>query len=320
MSGDGAIRGTAGGDAAVEAPPSPIHAQSAPRTPLAEIAALVDALCARLPALRGLDPRLREMIMPIDDLVAEMRFVPGEGPVTARVGRWINAELRLPGDGRPWTVGYRSERHTEPDDAGAPVDFLFWEVVNDVGARADREEQVHLYSVVRLADGSDRLAVSRRRLSNTDPRELPGKARDRYTISTARVTDHRADAQLVRFLARSAALRAVVGDAGDEALQIVRTDMDRPFQMPLLLQIGARSHNYYVLNRASGARMFVHFFDFWHGEKTRLVDRVGRVFMPHEVGHYEVTGFRTAARAPRFDPSLDTGLKSEFPSPRLTSG
>jgi hypothetical protein len=237
-----------------------------------------------------------------------MQFFPGSGLFEAPAGAWINRRLDLPTDGRRWPVAYRADKYTEAGTEGT-VDFASWQVVHGVEARARRKEQVHLFSAVTLPDGTKKLAVSRRRRSIGDPAELPDKTRDRYPMTTTRILDYREDPAFMRFARKSEKLREVLGGSpAPGAIELVRTSMDRPFQQPVLKQVGARSHNYYVLNSASGARMFIHFFQFWQPGAPRLVDRLGRLFMPHELGRYEVTDFRAIPRTATWDPTLDTGL------------
>jgi hypothetical protein len=291
--------------------PSPIHGPAAPRTPPEQVRALIAAMIARIPALRDADPRLCDLVLPGEDLEATTRFVPGAGLLEGPLGRAVNGALNLPTDGRPWPVALRSDVHSE-----GGVDFLSWQTINVVPGRADREEHVHLYSVVTAPDGTEKLALSRRRRAIQIPIELPDKAHDRYLLTTTRVADLREDAQFARFLSRSEALREVVAGADPARVLVVRTDMDRAFQQPVLREAEGRSHNYYVLNRDSGARMHLHFFDLWRGDAARVIDRIGRVLTPHEIGHYEVTGHRTTARTATWDPRLDTGLASEFGAAR----
>jgi hypothetical protein len=291
--------------------PSPIHGPAAPRTPPEAVRALIASMIARVPALRDADARLCDLILPAEDLEATTRFVPGAGLLEGPFGRAINAALKLPADDRPWQVALRADVHRE-----GGIDFLSWQTINVVESRADREEHVHLYSVITTPEGADKLAVSRRRRAIQDPIELRDKAHERYPLTTTRVGDYREDPQLVRFLERSLALREVVAGADPARIEVVRTDMDRAFQQPVLREIEGRSHNYYVLNLDSGARMHIHFFDFWRAPRPRVIDRIGRVFTPHEIGHYEVTGYRAAERTATWDPRLDTGLVSEFGAPR----
>ncbi|MSP60055.1 MAG: hypothetical protein EXR72_06875 [Myxococcales bacterium] len=285
----------------------------APRTPQAEVRTLIAMLLGRIAALRDLDPRLCDLILPTVDLEATMRFVPGAGLLEAPLGRAINQALRLPADGASWPVAFRADIYREAGASGAS-EFLDWQMINRVGERADRHEQVHLYSVIEPPDGSARLAVSRRRRAISESVELPDKSHDRYSLTTTRIHDWRADRQFLRPCARSAELRRGVADAPSSSLQLVRTDMDRPFQQPVLRQVGARSHNYYALNLATGDRAYVHYFDFWLPERPRpLVDAIGRLLAPHELGHYEVWDYRETARTATWDPTLHTGLRSDTP-------
>ena len=294
----------------VAAPANPIRTRAEPRASAREVTRVIDAIFSGVQALAGCDRGLLDLILPSEDLAARMCFVPGAGPLAAALGRWINRRLDYPTDGAPWTVGYRADIYRERDAGGADHEFIDWQLLSELGTppRARREEAIHLFSLMRLADGTGKLAVSRRRLEIADARELPDKWHDRYSLSARRIGDHRQEAQFVRFLRRSARLRALVGDTAPERIQLVRTDMDRPFQQPLLQQVWALSHNYYVLNEVTRDRMFIHFFDFWHAERPRLVDRLGRLLNPHELGHYEVSDFMPTARTPTFDPTLDTGL------------
>jgi hypothetical protein len=288
--------------------PAPIGSREVPRTPPGELKALLDAIFSADPVFAGADRGLLDMIIPSEDLGATMTFIPGRGLLARPIGKWINRKLDLPADGRSWPVAYRADKLTE---TGAPstVDFASWQVIHDVGERARRQEQVHLFSVLTLPDGTTKVGVSRRRTSIGDASELPDKAHDRYWLATRRIDDYREEPHFTRFIEESEQLRGVLGDSPSPgSIELIMTSMNRPFQQPLLKQVGARSHNFYVLNRSTRARMFIHFFFFWQHEKKTLWDTIGRVFTPHELGRYEVTDFIPIPRTATWDPTLDTGL------------
>jgi hypothetical protein len=288
--------------------PAPIGSREIARTPPAELKALLLEIFSADPAFAGADQSLLDMIIPSEDFAATMTFIPGRGLLARPIGKWINRKLDLPADGRPWAIAYRSDKLTETGSSGT-VDFASWQVVHDIAQRARRQEQVHLFSVLTLPDGTTKVALSRRRTSINDASELPGKADDRYWLIARRIDDYRTDPQFMRFLKESEALRGVLGGSPPpESIELIRTGMNRPFQQPLLKQLGARSHNFYVLNRTTRARMFIHFFFFWEPEKKTIWDSIGRIFTPHELGRYEVTDFQCIPRTPTWDPTLDTGL------------
>jgi hypothetical protein len=300
------------GAAPTTLPAGTINTREVARTPQADVEKLVSSMWAQVPELKGVDPRVLEMIFNSRDLACDFKFTPGEKWLEAKFGKLVVGSLGIPTD-RPYTAALRSDIYRETSPGGETVEFLDNQTINVVEGEAFREETIHLWSVLTQPDGTKKLAISARRKDPLGEEETPDKILNRYAMDTTRITDYRQDKMFMRFMGRSEKLRAVVGNTPPERLEIMRVSMNKPFEQTVGKLLGNRAHNFYVLNKDTGERISFHWSQMFQHEGPSLVDKVGRVFAPNEIGFFEIDNWREIARTQTFDPTLDTGMRKEFP-------
>jgi hypothetical protein len=284
---------------------APLEPPRPPRASEAEVAAAVRSIFAGVPELRGVDPRLLEMLVPARDMVVECRVTPGEGFVSGKIGRAMAANLGVPVD-RPYTSVFRPQLYREKTPAGEELVWVYPETISIADGRAFREEMLYPWTAVRTPSGSTKLATSARIGLSREPTPV-------YTLTVAHVPDWRADPEIARIYSRSENLRALIGTTAPEKIQVLRANMDRPYELPGLAALGAGGDNILVLNEETGARMLVHPITLFRGDNPNLFEKLGKRVLPEEVFIWEVTGWRPTPRTDAFDPTRDPALRAQLP-------